>query len=300
MPPDAQNIALTIDRTTQSASAQFTVPAAGTAQQVLLQVAYTTGNGKYVRAVPRPFTIPTRPGRLEAFAELNADLERKALKSLSKLGPLIDPEKDCQLIRTDKSVQILVPGKLHTLSPQISDRKNKPVLNAPMSLAQVAEDFLIHVRVAGEIHPGADPVIDPWTRRPMKITYQGAGIVLWKDKRNFIRLERCCGTAGRPTLVTRILIEVYKDGREVGRPYYLNVPEGPMSVMMVRKEGRIRCLFSQDGRRWAALREIAAEFPGPLSVGLLAVNMSTKPLTAQFEDFVLVEGKDEVGSLHAN
>ena len=86
--------------------------------------------------------------------------------------------------------------------------------------------------------------------------------MLWQDKDNYIRLERTCGTAGGPTLVNRLLVEVYKDGRESGRPYYIDVPEGPMSVMMLRKDGHIRCLFSNDGRSWTILQEIAAEFPG--------------------------------------
>ena len=50
----------------------------------------------------------------------------------------------------------------------------------------------------------------------------------------------------------------------------------------------------------AGTRDIQAATAVALCVGLLAVNMSSKPLTAQFEDFVLVEGKDEVRSFPAN
>jgi hypothetical protein len=47
-------------------------------------------------------------------------------------------------------------------------------------------------------------------------------------------------------------------------------------------------MFSLDGRRWASHQKLAVIFPAKLQVGLVASNMSKEPLTAQFEEFVLV------------
>jgi len=216
----------------------------------------------------------------------------KFKKSLGRLGPLNDPDKDCTLARDDKSLKITIPGKLHTLSPQILNKKKQATKNAPMVLAPVQGDFIAHVRVVGPMRPGTDSVPHPGTGKALPITFNGAGLVLWQDKDNYIRLERTCGTAGGPTLVYRLLVEVCKDGKESGRPYYIDMDEGPMSVAMFRKDGQIRCLFGNDGKQWAVLQEIAADFPDKIQIGLLGVNISKKSFTAQFEDFVLVDGKD--------
>ena len=213
---------------------------------------------------------------------------------IGKLGGLIDPDKDCKMTRDEKGVKITVPGKLHTLAAQIVDKKNQPVKNAPRMLSPVQGDFVAHVRVVGDMRPGTASVPHPKTGKSLPITFHGAGIVLWQDKDNYIRLERTCGTAGGPTLVNRLLVEVCKDGKEAGRPYYIDVPEGPMSVAMLRKDGQIRCLFGNDGKSWTVLQEIAAEFPDKLQVGLPAVNISKKPFTAQFENFVLLDDKDKI------
>jgi regulation of enolase protein 1 (concanavalin A-like superfamily) len=232
-----------------------------------------------------------------AMGERNSELASKVKKALGRLGSLIDPDKDCTMTRNENGVKITIPGKLHTLSPQLVDRKTKKATkNAPMMLSPVQGDFLIHVRVVGNMRPGTESVPDPTkVGKNLPITFNGAGIVLWQDKDNYIRLERTTGTTGGPTLVYRLLVEVCKNGKEAGRPYYIDVPDGPMSVAMIRKDGGIRCLFGNDGRQWTVLQEIAEEFPDKLQIGLLGVNISKKPFTAQFENFVLLDGKDMAG-----
>ena len=97
----------------------------------------------------------------------------------------------------------------------------------------------------------------------------------------------------------RLLVEVYQNGQEAG-VFYHDVPEGPMSLMMVRKDSHIRCLFSNDGRKWSVMRELAADFPAKIQIGLIGVNMSKKIFTAQFEDFALVEDKDKIAEEFGN
>jgi S1-C subfamily serine protease/regulation of enolase protein 1 (concanavalin A-like superfamily) len=292
--PNATTYPLAIAPDRKTATARISVPFTGSPKNVLVQFTYESGDSKKYLSVPAVHTVPAGAGKVLAVGERNEELLAKIKATLKKLGELVDPDKDCKMARDAKGIKITIPGKLHTLSPQIVDKKNKAIKNAPMTLADVSGDFFMHVRVTGDMRPGTDAPLDPKNGRRLPITFQGAGIVLWQDRDNYIRLERTCGTAGGPTLVTRLLVEVCKDGRESGRPYYIPVPEGPMSLMLIRKDGHIRCLFGNDGKKWTILQEIAAEFPDKLQVGLLGVNISKKPFTAQFEDFVLIDDKDKV------
>lgn len=294
MMPNAKPFALVIDRAKKSALGKFTLPTNGPLAQVLVQLTFTSGDNKRYLTSPRAYNVPAARGKLVAIGEESDEVAARAKKTKSKLGPLQDPDKDCKLDKEGKGLKITIPGKLHTLSPQLSDKKGKAIKNAPMTLAAVDGDFVLHVKVTGEMRPGIDQLANPRTGKPLQLTYMGAGIVLWQDQNNYVRLERSVGTAGGPTVVTRLLVEVCKDGREAGRPYYLDVPEGPMSVMLVRYQGHIRCLFSNDGKKWTMLQELAAEFPEKLQVGLLGVNISKKPFTAEFQDFALIEDKDKV------
>ncbi len=298
--PGATPFPLTISKAARTAEARITPALAGPPPMVLVQVRFTGGDGKIYLSSPRAYRLPTNPGKLVAVGERSDELESKLRKTLEKLGPLQDPDKDCQLSKDDNGVTISVPGKLHTLSPQITDKKNVAVKNSPMTLAPVEGDFLAHVLVTGDMRPGTDAVKHPKTGKALPLTFHGAGLVLWQDKDNYVRLERTCGTAGGPTLVTRLLVEVCKNGRESGRPFYIDVPEGPMSLMMIRKDGRIRCLFSNDGKSWKIMQELAAEFPEKVQVGLAATNISKKPFKAQFQEFALVEDKDKIAEEFRN
>src|SRR5262245_66056238 len=86
-------------------------------------------------------------------------------------------------------VRIDLPGKLYTISPEIQVRKNVPVHNAPMTLADVDGDFLAQVSVVGEMNPG-DKLPRDRPVRDIGFTFQSAGIVLYQDKNNFMRIER--------------------------------------------------------------------------------------------------------------
>ena len=294
--PGATTVPMTIAPDRKTASATISVPNLGSSANVLVQFTFVSGDNRNYFSIPAVHVVPPAPGRLLAVnqgdGERASKIEAKIKATLKKLGELIDPDKDCVEVRDKKGVKITIPAKLHTVSPQIVDKKNKPIMNAPRLLAPITGDFLMHVRVAGSMRPGTEPLKDP-KGRSLGIAFQGAGIVLWEDQNNFVRLERTCGTAGGLTLVSRLLVEVYKDGKESGH-FYHDVPDGPMNLMMARKDGAIRCLFSNDGKKWSVMRELAADYAPKVQVGLIGVNMSKKVFIAQFEDFALIEDKDKI------
>src|SRR5581483_134318 len=58
-------------------------------------------------------------------------------------------------------------------------------MNAPRVVRPVEGDFIIQVRVAGTFPPPGRSLVP--TRRP----FYGAGLLVWKDAKNYVRLERC-------------------------------------------------------------------------------------------------------------
>jgi S1-C subfamily serine protease len=291
---NGRNVPLTIDRANNVASGLHQVLLGGQGpRRVWIQLTFQNGEGKTILTPPESYDIPAAPGPLVALSNRGKALADRIRKTLGKLGPVIDPDKDCQVVRDDKGIKITIPGKLHTISPQIRDRKNQPVHNAPMALAEIEGDFLAHVRVAGEMQPGNEAASDPKGRR-LPLCVQGGGLLLWQDKDNFLRLERSCGTSsGSLTVINRLILEVCKNGQDAGRSY-VDIDRGPLHVLLLREKGQIRCLFSNNPKEgWKAFKELAVDFPAKVSIGVSAFNTSKKPYTAQFEDFVLVDDKDK-------
>ena len=73
---------------------------------------------------------------------------------------------------------IAVPGTLHDLGAEVGK------LNAPAVLGDVNGDFVATVKVGGKIEPRGE------CTRPGGFPYQGAGLLLWNDPGNYVRLER--------------------------------------------------------------------------------------------------------------
>ena len=94
-------------------------------------------------------------------------------------GDAVDPDGDCQFEldpREDK-VRIIVPGKTHILSAEIGH------VNAPRLLRDIKGDFDLIVRVAGTSNPGGKATTTVYS------PYHGAGLLIWQDEENYVRLE---------------------------------------------------------------------------------------------------------------
>lgn len=91
------------------------------------------------------------------------------------------------------------------------------------------------------------------------------------------------------TPVHRLIIEAVKEGRQAMTPIYVDVPERDTLLILIRRKGRVRCLFSPNGgETTVAFREFALDLPAKLKVGLTAGNISAKPFDATFEKFTLL------------
>ena len=272
--PNTKGVELTRDPKFAVASGRVQVALSGQgadARKVLIQTAHRDARGTLVYSKPKEVDLPEK-GTFGHGAKLQRAMKAVQRKSLALLGPLLDPDKDCTLTKDEENLKIKidVPGKLHTLSPEVTSRKNRKVAlnNAPITMTEVEGDFAAFVQVTGEINPGAETPKDR-QGHTLPFTVQSAGLILYQDKANFLRLERA-GSVFKENLqmVHRLIIEAVKDGKQAMRPIYMNIPAANTTsantlLILVKRKGMVRCLFSPDGgNTMITFHEFAARLAG--------------------------------------
>ena len=196
-------------------------------------------------------------------------------KPLEGWGIAIDLANDCKFTPFEKGLKIEIPGTFHDLNPDTSK------LNAPRVLAPVEGDFVISVKVAGEFKAGGKTT----NPNPRGLPYNGAGILVWSDSDNYIRLER--GAFIRAGKVGTTVAFEEREGGYRGAVHNETSKAGNCYLRMERKGSRIAGAVSFDGNTWSKLKPIDTVWPAKLKVGLLAINTSSEPFTPSFEEFKL-------------
>jgi regulation of enolase protein 1 (concanavalin A-like superfamily) len=185
-------------------------------------------------------------------------------------GTVADPEKDCGFESMDDRLTIRVPGTPHNL---VADSGQ---LNAPTVLSPDRGEFIATVKVNGSVQPGPDTAIAD------DLPYNGAGLLLWVDQDNYIRLERA-GMVRQGEFITYVNFEHFGAGRRTyskGR----RVQNMPTLLRLERRGGTIYAYASQDGVNWFSFPPLVVTLPDELKLGVAAVNTSTKPFTAELEN----------------
>jgi S1-C subfamily serine protease/regulation of enolase protein 1 (concanavalin A-like superfamily) len=262
-------------------------------RRLFVQTSYEDGTGKVVYTNPSTYVIPNKPTAMASVGDAEEKPARgRALPlSFTRLGPLVDIAKNCKLEREDASFSIDVPAGVHLLSDELD------IKNSPMTLTEIEGDFVAQVKVSGNLLPGIDPAKAKGKTLPF--TYQGAGLVLWQDRNNYVRLERSAkATKGRgnaiSSLSSEVLVEVCKNSKPAGR-FNAKLPtDGPLYVRIARLNGAVLCMFSPDGKRWLSLNKLPIPFADKIQVGLLASNASKEALSSRFEEFFLITEKEAI------
>jgi S1-C subfamily serine protease len=304
--PNTKSFELQRDPKLALASGNFELTLSGqgaAARKILVQTAHRDTRGKLVYSKPREIELPERPGRVAMSNELMKMLKAIQRKSFSMLSGLVDPEKDCKLVKSedDMKIKIEIPGgKVRSLAPYIVQRinKRKSLHNAPMSLVDVEGDFAVLVDVTGELSAGTTLPKDR-QGNTLPFTFQAAGLLLYQDKDNFVRLERSAGVAiDSLTPIHKVLFEVVKDGKMVPNQNYPPVPDGPITLLLVRRKGKVWCGASPNvGTPPQPIKLIELDLPKKVKVGLSASNISSKPYAAQFENFALISDETKLDAM---
>ncbi|SIN94571.1 Regulation of enolase protein 1, concanavalin A-like superfamily [Singulisphaera sp. GP187] len=221
------------------------------------------GNEPKAVALATPEPTPTK---VEA-------VEKSPLALFPSLGPLIDPLQDSLLKKSDETLTIQVAAGAHIFDA------TRDIVDAPRALAEVEGDFTAEVKVLGDFQPGTVPL------KGLFFTFQGAGLLLWQDKDNYVRFERASAYTGER--LQWLYLESCKDGKLTKPKKPMNVRDGAVTLRLERRSNVINYTYSLDGKTFLKVDHIATSLPRKLSVGIAANNASPRAFAARFADFVL-------------
>jgi len=214
---------------------------------------------------PRPPAVPKTP-------EPPAPPPTPAFEGWGALKVAAAAE-DCDFRLDGSSLVVGIPGTLHLLNPQLAEG-NK---TAPRLLTDVRGDFVAAVKVAGSIRPGTTPLPN------LPFPFQGAGLLLWQDERNYLRLERSSLYSPQGKRLHQVLVELCRDGKTL--PSVLrDVSDADLLLRFDRRGNEVRCAYSpDDGKTWLEVKRQPVFFPAAVRVGVSASNASPQRFAPEFQ-----------------
>ena len=238
----------------------------------------TPGEGKTGKEGPP--ALPSGPTPSPAATD--------AMPSRDDWGTPIDPDGDCkfEIDKTGNEIKIAIPGTPHVLSAELGRR------NAPRLLRPVRGDFDVVVSVTGVSRPSGRATMKEYA------PYHGAGILLWQDEGNYVRLEIAADVhRGKPRSYANF--ELRKAGSlAVSRG--LEIKDGSTRLRLERRGSEVRAAFGPDGVRWTWFAPLAVDFDDGLRVGIVAINSATKPLNVGLGMFSIAGKGPAGGGLEGN
>jgi regulation of enolase protein 1 (concanavalin A-like superfamily) len=196
--------------------------------------------------------------------------------TISGWGEAIDPDKDCSVAAGVGKLFISLPGTDHALMPE------RGRTNAPRVMQAFTGAFDMQVKVSGEFPDGPKCVV------PGRTAYQGAGLLVWLDEKNNLKLARAQSVMKGKTY-QYFLLEFRHEGQrgwlQFGRDVPRIAPNGTVYLrLQIHKDATIASV-SADGKKWVS-QTLPGEI-GPVKVhaGLIAENNTSSPLEVGFEDF---------------
>jgi regulation of enolase protein 1 (concanavalin A-like superfamily) len=201
-----------------------------------------------------------------------APVKEKKAQTIKGWGTVIDPDRDCKVTEEESTVTIKVPTTRHDLSVF----EDKPQHNAPRVLQDVKGDFRAQVKVH------VFPLAQANTASGGTISYVSAGLLLWLDDDNYVRLER--GSNGE-TASLFIEAEHWQEGKLVSWKSILLSADRDTWLHIIRKEDKLTLAFSDDGDKWTDALAREVKLPEKLKIGVLAINTTVKEFTPTLEAF---------------
>ena len=194
-------------------------------------------------------------------------------------GEVVDPSGECAFQRADGKLTISVPDS-YDFGPDAYDSFRRI---AGRVLQPVEGDFTLQVKTSTDFKPV------PARAGDAQFTMKGAGLVLWIDGRNYIRLQHAVPfTPDGPQ--EPLTVEWLKNGMlptsSWGSPELSSILKGrSVYLRLERRKGKVQARVSADGRKWIDVGPpVDVNMPAVVRVGVDAVNSSNLPFTAEFED----------------
>jgi regulation of enolase protein 1 (concanavalin A-like superfamily) len=184
-------------------------------------------------------------------------------------GEVVDPDGDCTVTPQGQTLSITVPATPHDLSAELGQ------VNSPRVLQDVEGDFSARVKVCGALRPAAAPSV------PGRFSFQSAGLLLWSDENDYVRLERA--GLNRGGVSSSAGFELRSNGVMAGAQSS-PLPDQDAWLRLERRGNQLFGSVSGDGRQWTTLRPINVDFPAKVRIGVAVVNAAQQPLTVRFEE----------------
>jgi regulation of enolase protein 1 (concanavalin A-like superfamily) len=204
-------------------------------------------------------------------------------------GRVIDPWRDCDvsLDREHDRLNIHVPGTPHVLSAEVPQLP----MNAPRVVRRIRGEFTAGVHALGRLEPGR-------SRTTHYDPYHGAGLIIWQDPSNYLRLERAVGFInGRHH--PYINYELREDGR-LTVSHGITIDDRSLFLKLRRQGVAFSAGYSHDGHRWVELGSVDAAFTERVEVGVIAVNSSKRTLSAELEGLSIVDPQGSMARDYAD
>ncbi len=184
-------------------------------------------------------------------------------------GTFENPAEDCRAEVRDHLLTMEIPGTAHDLS---FDRQN---VKAPRILRTAPHDFVAEVKVIGDITPSEPPA-------PLSsVAFHGAGLLVWSDAENFLRLERASLVRGTQ-VQNYVLFQHHRNHFPQSIQEY-SYPGGPLTLRLERRGSQMVASFSTDGVNQQSLTLNGFDSPDA-KVGIAAVNTAAAPFRVEFQD----------------
>lgn len=194
--------------------------------------------------------------------------------ALANWGQPIDPSRDCWTRLVGETLAIDVPGSTH-------DLRGDGEVNAPRVVRSIDGDFIAQVKVSGNLrHTGK-------RTSGLSVAYHGAGLLIWQNARNYVRLERSGLVREDGQTVHFANFELHRDGQVVVKA--LEIPDQDTYLRLERRGNRVFGLVTGDGYKWSSLEPIAARLPRDVKLGVVAISTSTEPLKVVFSDLEVLK-----------
>jgi regulation of enolase protein 1 (concanavalin A-like superfamily) len=163
-----------------------------------------------------------------------------------------------------------VPGTPHVLSAEVPELP----MNAPRVMRAIRGDFTASVRVLGRLDPGR-------LRTTHYDPYHGAGLIVWQDPSNYLRLERAVGFMNGKRH-PYINFEVRERGR-LAESHGIPIADRPIFLKLSRQGVEFSAWYSDDRSQWVGLGTVRASFIERIEVGVVAVNSARRALSAELQ-----------------
>ena len=209
-----------------------------------------------------------KPNPTESFFEVRSGKVSSFSKHASK-----EPTRGS----AKSTIRIRVPAENHDLNPFRG-------VTAPRLLTNVSGDFEIRVKVTADFRPGRETT---GKGNP----FNGAGILIWQDNGNFLRIERNAFRIDDSLWCYPPLMEYWHDREYSG----FNAPAAPAEffhgrstwLQAARRGEQVTVSLSHDGTQWNTVKTFPVEFATDLQVGVAALNTSNEPLVVDFEELAI-------------